>query len=247
MTLIVGSYLSPYVRKVLVSLAVKGVAYRIDPITPFFGDDRFQEISPLRRVPVLIDDAVTICDSTVICEYIDELYPGPALLPADPAARARARWLEEFADSRMGDVFIWRLFNQLVIRRAVWGERPDGAVVEKALLEEVPAILDYLEDQPVSGPFLFGPLSIADIAVGAMFRNFGFAGQTIDAQRWPCVAAWVERIHAHPSFAGLAPLEALLMRTPPVKHRDALIAAGAPISPLSFGTSEPRRGVMPLG
>jgi glutathione S-transferase len=50
---VIGSYVSPYVRKVLVCLHAKGLAYEIDPIIPFFGDDRFARLSPLRRVPVL--------------------------------------------------------------------------------------------------------------------------------------------------------------------------------------------------
>lgn len=87
---IVGSFLSPYVRKVLVALEFKGVPYQVDPIVPFYGDDEFSRLSPLRRVPVLVDDAVTLCDSTVICEYLEDRFPLPALLPAWPAARARA-------------------------------------------------------------------------------------------------------------------------------------------------------------
>ena len=60
---IIGNYLSPYVRKVLVCLHLKGIAYEIDPIVPFMGDDRFSALSPLRRIPVLIDDRVTLTDS----------------------------------------------------------------------------------------------------------------------------------------------------------------------------------------
>ena len=44
---IIGSYISPYVRKVLAALALKGIDYDIDPIVPFFGSDRFSAISPL--------------------------------------------------------------------------------------------------------------------------------------------------------------------------------------------------------
>jgi glutathione S-transferase len=47
---VIGSYLSPYVRKVLACLELKGLAYEIDPITPFMGDDSFTALSPLRRV-----------------------------------------------------------------------------------------------------------------------------------------------------------------------------------------------------
>jgi len=88
---IIGSYLSPYVRKVLVVLHIKGIAYEIDPIVPFFGDERFAAMSPLRRIPVLIDDSVTLADSSVIAQYLEERYPQPALYPADLAERARAR------------------------------------------------------------------------------------------------------------------------------------------------------------
>src|SRR5262247_2959704 len=119
---IIGSYLSPYVRKVLVCLHLKGIAYEIDPIVPFMGDERFSALSPLRRIPVLTDDQITLADSSVICQYLEDRYPTPAFYPRDVLDRARARWLEEFADTRMGEVFIWRYFNQLVIRRFVWGE-----------------------------------------------------------------------------------------------------------------------------
>src|SRR5262245_61498813 len=85
---IIGNYMSPYVRKVLVFLDLKGIPYEIDPIIPFFGDDRFAKLSPVRRIPVLIDDLVTLTDSSVICQYLEDRYPKPALFPADIAARA---------------------------------------------------------------------------------------------------------------------------------------------------------------
>ena len=77
MITIIGNHVSPYVRKVLAALELKGIAYRVDPIIPFFGDERFAELSPLRRVPVLIDGDLVLPNSTVICEYLDEAYPGP--------------------------------------------------------------------------------------------------------------------------------------------------------------------------
>ena len=107
---IIGSYVSPYVRKVLACLNVKDLAYEIDPITSFYANDDFSKLSPLRRIPVFIDGDVTLSDSSVICAYIDEAYGGPALLPSGPKERARARWLEVYADSRQGERFIWGLF-----------------------------------------------------------------------------------------------------------------------------------------
>ena len=243
---IVGNYLSPYVRKALVCLEIKGIAYEVDPIVPFFGDDRFSKLSPLRRIPVLIDDDLVLTDSTVICQYLEDLQPSPALFPSDIRDRARARWLEEFADTRLGDVFIWKLFYQAAVRPAVWGEKGDRTLVERTLAEDVPTVLDYLEGEAPAAEFRFGTLSIADIAIACFFRNATFARFQIDAARWPRTAGWMARTLAMPAFEKLAALENAIARTPLPQQRDALKALGAPISAESYGTASPRRGVMPI-
>jgi len=241
---VIGNYLSPYVRKVLVVLDLKGIPYEVDPIVPFYGDDRFSQISPIRRIPVLIDDQVTLPDSSVICEYLEDRFPKPALYPAGISDRARARWLEEFADSRMGEVFIWRLFNQVVIRPVVWGEPTDAAVVEKTLKNDVPQILDYLEAQVPEEGFIFGNLSVADITIACFFRNAGFARFRIDAAQWPRTASFIERVLNLDSFEKLKPIEERLRRTPPQRHCAVLKEMGVPLTEYSYGTAEPRRGVM---
>jgi glutathione S-transferase len=241
---IIGGYLSPYVRKVLVCLHAKGVAYEIDPIIPFMGSEAFTQLSPLRRIPVLIDDRVTLADSSVICQYLEDRHPEPPLYPRDVAERAHARWLEEFADTRMGDVFIWRLFNQVAIKPFVWGEETDTAVVAKTLAEDVPAILDYLEREAPAEGFRFGALSIADVAIACFFRNATFARFAIDDARWPRTAAWIGRVLATDGFLAVKPYEEKLIRTPPGKHRAALAEMGAPLTAETIGTAVPRRGVM---
>jgi glutathione S-transferase len=231
---------------VLVCLEIKGLGYEIDPIVPFYGDDRFSKLSPLRRIPVLIDGDVTLSDSSVICQYLEDRYPLPAVYPADVAQRARARWFEEFADSRLGDVFIWRLFNQVAIRPAVWSEKGDRDLVSRTLAEDVPQVLDYLEGEVPADGFLFGPLSIGDIALACFFRNAAFARFAVDATRWPRTAAYVTRVLDVPSFRKLRPLEDALARTPIAQHREKLAGLGAPLSAESYGTPEPRRGIMPV-
>jgi glutathione S-transferase len=243
---IIGSFISPYVRKVLVVLNLKRVPYQIDPIIPFMGDDRFSRLSPVRRIPVLIDDRVTLADSSVICQYLDDRHAEPSLYPVDVADRARARWLEEFADTRMGEVFIWRLFNQRVINRFVWGEETDQTIVDRAIAEEIPGILDYLEPLAPETGFLFGALSIADISIAVFFRNAAFARYSIDARRWPKLAGHVARVLDLPDFVQLRAFEDLSCRTPIAQHREALRAAGAPIMQDTYGTATPRRGILQL-
>jgi glutathione S-transferase len=243
---IIGSYLSPYVRKVLVCLHLKGIPYQIDSIVPFHGDERFSKLSPLRRIPVLVDDQVTLSDSTVICEYLDERHPEPPLYPRDVVARARARWLEEFADTRMGEVFIWRLFNQVAIKPAVWGEQGDQALLERTLAEDVPAVLDYLENELPADGFLFGSPSVADVAIATFFRNAAFARFTVDPKQWPTTAAFVDRVLGIEAFARLRPIEDRLIRTPIVQHRAVLTEMRAPLTSETLGTATPRRGVMQI-
>jgi glutathione S-transferase len=243
---IIGSFLSPYVRKVLVALDLKGIPYEIDPIVPFYGDERFAAVSPVRRIPVLIDDRVTLTDSTVIAEYLNERHPTPPLLPSDIAQRAQARWLEEYADTRMGEVFIWRLFNQLVIGPFVWGRPTDQAVVDRTLAEDVPDVLGYLERQVPAEGFLYGDVSIADVALACPLRNAKFARFTIDPARWPKTAAFIDRVWALPSFQKLKTIEDTLMRTPPAEQRTVLGEMGVALTAESWGTTTPRPGVMQI-
>jgi glutathione S-transferase len=244
--LIIGSYLSPYVRKVLVCLEIKGIAYEVDHLVPFFGDDRFSRLSPLRRIPVLVDGDLVLTDSSVICQYLEDLQPTPSLLPADIRDRARARWLEEYADTRMGDVFIWQYFNQIAIRPSVWGEKGDRALVDKTLAEDIPAVLDYLEAEAPADGFRFGAMGLADIAPACFFRNAGWVRFQIDAGRWPRAAAWMARTLASAPFVKLAALEDGVLRTPIAEQREKLRSLGAPISADTLAAPSPRRGVMTI-
>jgi glutathione S-transferase len=243
---IVGSYISPYVRKVLAVLNLKGVAYQIDPIVPFFGNDDFSRLSPLRRIPVFSDGKVTLCDSTVICEYLEDRHPAPPVYPREPADRARARWLEEFADTRMGEVIIWRLFNQVAINPRVFGVPTDEAVLTRAREVEVPNVLDYLEEQVPEQGFLFGEIGAADIAIAVFFRNAAFARYRIDAQRWPRTAAFVERALGHDCLTRLVPFEEASLRVPPRAQREALARIGAPLTAETFAGEDARRGIMSI-
>ena len=243
---VIGSFVSPYVRKVLACLNLKDLNYEVDPITPFFGNDEFERLSPPRRIPVLIDGDYAVSDSSAICAYLDEAYSGHPLFPADPKDRARARWLEEYADTRLGDVFIWGLFYQKVVRPLVWGEPGDEARIEKSLNEDIPAALDYFERELPARGFLFGDIGVADISIASFFRNGAYAGFSVDAERWPRTSAFVERTLAHPCIASLLPFEDVQRNVDIKGRRQALLDAGARLTAETMGVREPRRGCMRL-
>ena len=119
------------------------------------------------------------------------------LLPADPKDRARARWFEEYADTRLGDVFIWGLFYQKIVHPLVWGEPGDQARIDKALGEDIPAALDYLEGELPADGFLFGDIGLADIAVASFFRN-GCLCRLQHRRRSLAAHRRIRRAHADP-------------------------------------------------
>lgn len=244
MITIIGNTVSPYVRKILVILTIKGIPFEIDPIVPFFGDDEFAKLSPLRRVPVLIDGDVVINDSSVIAQYLEETYPFPSILPATAAARAKARWLEEYADSRMGDVFVWKGFGKMVIAPAIFGATRDLDAHKKLLATEVVEVMDYLESVTPAEGFLCGPFGLADISVAVMFKMMMYARWTPDAARWPKVCAFLARAEAHPAMRLTAEWADALVKTHPEQQRAKAIDLGLKPTATSYFSAKPRKGPM---
>lgn len=197
-----GSPGSPFVRKVCVVLAEKGLEYTLDPVMPFGPNPEFRRISPLGKIPALTDDGKSLPDSSVICAYLERKYPERPIYPLDPWEYGRALWFEEFADSALVSVTGPKIFFQKVVNPMFFNRPADEAMVEKALTEELPPLLDYLESEAGDGDgFVGGRFSFADVAVATQFVNFHHAGYAIDAARWPKLAALVDRTLARPSFA----------------------------------------------
>ncbi len=217
MALIVyGGSLSPFVRKVMVALAEKGVEAKNENINPFAPPPEFAAISPLKRIPVLRDTDVpepnTLPDSSVICDYLEQKFPNPPLSPKEPFTRARALWFEEYADSVVAQTIGPGLFFERVVKKMMKQETNED-LCKKTLHEKLPPILDYLEKEIGDAEYFAGAaFSIADISVGTMFVNFQHAGETLDAARWPKLAAYVKRIHARPSFQAMIAKESAFVQ-----------------------------------
>lgn len=206
--LIYGMKGSPFVRKVQVLLAEKGVPYDFEMASPFPAPDWFAEISPAKRIPVLRDRSIgtegaagTLPDSSVICAYLERKHPEPAMYPRDHFDHARALWFEEYADSELAMRIGLGLFRPMVMAR-MFGKEPDVETARKTVREQLPPLFDYLETS-IAGRscFVGDALGIADIAIATQFVNFRHAGARIDVARWPALAAWVDRMLARKSFA----------------------------------------------
>jgi glutathione S-transferase len=203
---ILGAGISPFVRKVRVYCAEKGIDYSLESINPFAPPEGWEEISPLGRIPVLAlvhDDGSRryLPDSSVICAFLEQLHPEPVLIPTEPLARGSVLWLEEYADSELAGLIGGGMFQPVVLAR-LRGAEPDLAKAKDTLENILPKYLDYLDGQLGDAEFYVDDrLTLADIAVATSFVNMAHAGFEPDAARWPRLSAFLERMFERPSFA----------------------------------------------
>jgi glutathione S-transferase len=199
--IVYGSSLSPFVRKVLAFGAEKGIELELKPSGLGAPDPEFLEASPFRKIPGFRDGDFAISDSSAIVHYLEAKYPEPPLIPAEPRARARTIWYEEFSDTLLMACGSKMFFNRFVAPR-VLGRPGDEAVAEKAECEEMPPLLDYLEGVVPQEGFLVGDsLTLADIAIANPFGTLSHIGWACGAERYPRLSAYVARILARPSIA----------------------------------------------
>jgi glutathione S-transferase len=195
-----GAPVSPFVRKVLAFCAEKNVAIELVPVGLGDPNPDFLSASPFRKMPALRDGDFTISDSSAIVTYIEAKHPDPALIPSNPADRARTIWFDEFADTILvaaaGKIF----FNRVVSPKFL-GKPGDEAAALLGEQELVP-VFAYLEGIiPASGHLVGDMLTLADIAVAGPFVNLAHAGFVFDSATYPKLGKYVETMHARPAFA----------------------------------------------
>lgn len=242
--IVIGNHISPFVRKVFAVCEAKGLPYAVDSIVPFFGNERFARLSPLRRIPVLIDGDVVLNDSSVICEYLEDKWPEHPVLPKEPAARAQARFLDEYADTRIADVLLWKVFGRALVAPAIFKSPRDLAAIQRTIAEEVPAVLDHLEAWAPATFTMGDTPGLADFSVAAYFVNYRWARGTIDAARWPKTHAWITRVEERAPMRRLNEIGAKILRVPPDAHAQTLREMGVAVAAETVGGASPRRGPM---
>lgn len=207
---IYGFPLSPFVRKVHLVAAEKGVEIEMVIGNPAAPAEEFLAASPFRKIPALVDGDFSLADSTAIVTYIDALHPNPPITPGDARAKSKAVWFDEFADTILVSAGGKIVFNRFVAPK-VMGRPGDEEAAKQGEVELAP-MLDYLESvAPAQGWLAGDDFSIGDISVAAMLRTLGYVGYEPDAAKHPATAAWYERVKARPSWALVAVREAAVI------------------------------------
>ena len=211
-----GSSLSPYVRKVLAYAGEKGIELDLQPTGFPNHSPEYAEASPFKKMPALRDGDYTLADSTAIIHYLEAKFPDPALIPAEPRARGKVIWFDEFSDTILTACGAKMFFNRIVAPRFI-GRPGDLAAADTAEREELPPILDYLERVvPDAGKYLVGDnITLADIAVASPFANLAHLCCEIDPGRHGRVRAYVDSILSRPSFAPWIEREVALLAKEP--------------------------------
>jgi RNA polymerase-associated protein len=184
----------PFCARVRIVLAEKQVPYEAVAVDL---DDRpawiVEKNPPAGRVPVVEEDGWVLPESAVIGEYLEERYPDPPLMPADPAERAAARFIVFRFDDFQRPYYALRRGEPGA--RAAFGEQLDGL---DGLLEAMP----YLTGRS------FG---LADVAyLPWVIRAGALLG--LDLGPWPALGAWLEHVSARPSVAAEVDVVAALPR-----------------------------------
>lgn len=180
--------LCPYVQRAAITLAEKSVSFERITIDLAQKPEWFQKVSPLGKTPVLLVNEKPIFESTVICEYLDDVFE-PKLHPLDPYIRAQHRAWMEFASVLLNS--IWRFYTATT--QPLFDES----------LAELAKRLSQIEEVIGEGPYFDGPVfRMIDAVYAPVFRYFQVFEQLQDFGFFtdlPKVRAWRAHLLARPS------------------------------------------------
>jgi len=193
---------SPYARAVLATLEEKRVDYRLSPLAPAgIKSEPHLSRHPFGRMPAVEHDGFRLYETQAILRYIDRIFPGPSLTPADPKAAARMDQVMNIND--------WYLFqgvaNVIVFHRVIGprllGVAPDEAAIAAAMPQAYVVFGEFAQLLGSQPYFAGDQLSLADLMVAPQLDFFAGTPEwaPLTANK-PNLLAWLDRMNRRASM-----------------------------------------------
>ena len=207
--------LSPFCRKVRLSLAEKKIEVGLVEERYWEQDADFLRRNPAGKVPVLKIDNATMSESAAICEYLEEAYPTPALLPQSKLARLEVRRLVAWFDDKFHHEVTSKLLYERVNKKITGQGYPESAAV-KAGAKAIKFHLDYMTWLLDKRRWLAGDvMTLADFAAAAHLSSLDYISD-VDWDRSAAVKDWYAKIKSRPAFRSI--LADVVPGFPPPRH-----------------------------
>lgn len=194
--------LSPFCRKVRLSLAEKRIEVELVEERYWEQDPDFLRRNPAAKVPVLKMDGKMMAESAAICEYIEEKYPDPSLMPSDPDGRYEVRRLVSWFDDKFHHEVTSKLLYERVNKKVTGQGYPDSSNV-KAGARAIKYHLDYMTWLLDHRRWLAGDvMTLADFAAAAHLSALDYISD-VDWNRSEVVKDWYAKIKSRPAFRSI--------------------------------------------
>ncbi|MFD2738327.1 glutathione S-transferase family protein [Sulfitobacter aestuarii] len=194
--------LSPFCRKVRLSLAEKKIEVELVEERYWEADPDFLRRNPAAKVPVLRLDGIMMAESAAICEYLEETRPEPRLLPKDPVQRLEVRRLVSWFDDKFHHEVTSKLLYERVNKKVMKQGYPDSSNV-KSGAKAIKYHLDYMSWLLDHRRWLGGDvMTLADFAAAAHLSSLDYISD-VDWNRSEVVKDWYAKIKSRPAFRSI--------------------------------------------
>ncbi|CUH87139.1 putative GST-like protein YibF [Phaeobacter sp. CECT 5382] len=206
--------LSPFCRKVRLSLAEKKIEVELVEERYWEADPDFLRRNPAAKVPVIRLDGKMMSESAAICEYLEETRPTPSLMPSDPDGRFEVRRIISWFDDKFHSEVTSKLLYERVNKKVTGEGYPDSKNV-KAGAKAIKYHLDYMAWLLDHRRWLAGDqMSLADFAAAAHLSSLDYISD-VDWNRSAAVKDWYAKIKSRPAFRSILADQISGFRPPP--------------------------------
>jgi len=179
--------LSAYSHRVRIVLAEKNITVEITDVDPLNIPEDLMDLNPYGTLPTLVDRDLTLYESRIIMEYLDERFPHPPLLPVDPVSRAKARLFLHRVDKD------WYTLADTVLS----GRKDPAARARKELRESLITTAPVFDAKPY---FMSDELTLVDCSLAALLWRLPALGIDLPDPANKLVHDYAERLFERESF-----------------------------------------------